>query len=135
MNFLDSLAHDPAHNLVLTAGRLEDLPAIRAWLSELPADAAGQVFIESDTEFETPSVPAGIGVNRVPVFVEPGVALAEAVDSWLSEWMWVDACYERSLQLWTGADETTAMSECRARVQNRVGRRAPAVAQAVDLAS
>lgn len=129
MNDFDFVSHEPVRDLVLAAGGVEDLAEMQEWLNELPADAYGQVFVEGDAKFEALSVPAGVSVNRVPVFVEPGVALAAAVDGWLGEWVWVEADVDRSLHLWTALGELPAYGACKRRMQRLLGRREPSVAQ------
>lgn len=135
MNTFDFDAHTPSSDLVLAAGLAVDVPEIGEWLAQLPSDAYGCVFIESDEPVPAFDAPAGVAICRVKHFFEPGVALAEAVDAWFDEWVWAESDVQRSLQMWTPTGEAPAFGACGRRMQRLLGRRAPAVAQAIDLAN
>ncbi|MGJ0204300.1 hypothetical protein NHL51_09070 [Leucobacter sp. gxy201] len=117
----------PMGDLVLAVGSVRDLPEIRAWLAGLPADAYGQVLIESCSgladALEPLAAPAGVAVNSVPFGLEPGEGLARAVTAWLDEWVWAEADIDRSVQMLACDDPSPAMRECWSRVDRKIARR------------
>ena len=98
---------------VLIAGAAEDIDAIRQVVALLPADAFGQVYVESDPLAVLPdlTVPHRVTVNHlrrsgpeVAVIgggAEPGALLAGAVAAWTAEWMPEETDEDRELQIWT----------------------------------
>lgn len=127
MEFFEFESAAPVGDLVLAAGSVRDLPEIRSWLAELPADAYGQVLIESCSGMaevlEPLKAPAGVAVNRVPFGIEPGEGLARAVTAWLDEWVWAEADIDRSVNVLACDDPSTAMRECWSRVDRKIARR------------
>lgn len=121
----------PCGDLVLAAGSVRDLPEIRAWLAELPADAYGQVLIESCSglteALEPLEAPAQVAVNSVPFGLEPGEGLARAVTAWLDEWVWAEADIDRSVSVLACDDPSPSMRECWSRVDRKIARRRFAV--------
>lgn len=112
----------PTGGLALAAGLASSLPEIQAWASELPADAYGQVLIESREALPEVATPAGVTVHRVPLGLEAGESLARAVTAWFDEWVWVEASTDRSVNLWACDEPVPAMRECWSRVERKLSR-------------
>jgi NADPH-dependent ferric siderophore reductase len=92
---------------VLVAGDLADLEAVSALLAFLPADAYGQVFVETpaDAPLAPLPAPARVTVTRIarPLDAEPGRLLARAVDGWVAEWCPGEPDAARAVAMWVGA--------------------------------
>lgn len=121
--FFESESAAPQGELVVAAGTAKDLPAIEGWLAELPANAYGQVLIESDSSLGAVAAPAGVTVHRICLGIEPGEGLARAVNAWLDEWVWVEADIDRSVRVWACDEPVPAMRECWGRFDRKIARR------------
>ncbi|MEZ5190603.1 MAG: SIP domain-containing protein [Schumannella sp.] len=97
----DSIAWHPADgDLVLLAGRGDDLPVSEMALATLPERARGQVFVEvgDASGIRTLDAPGRVCVTWL--VRDAGARLECAVDAWLAEMLPVDVDREHRVYAW-----------------------------------
>lgn len=113
---------------ILLAGGVDDLPAITRMLEDLPANAYGQVFVETALPEQVHTLPAPPRVTVTwlvrsarpsavasLVFADHGEALASAVTGWAAEWCVAD-CEPRTT-VWIGCADSPWVERARSVVQ------------------
>lgn len=114
---------------MLVAGDSDDVESIRALLATLPSGAYGQVFIESDERAPRVDLrpPARVAVTYLaasesrphhggtePTTTATGTLLADAVASWIEEWMPHEPHLDRIISIWVGGRHNAPLNElCR----------------------
>jgi len=109
---------------VLIAGDLGDLAAIQRVLSDLDPTAYGQVLIETGGSVDVPLLSAPprvsvhlLGAGRVAdsshqaVLAARGTVLADAVETWVGEWLPVDVEKVPDAKVWIGGRDSQAMTD------------------------
>ncbi|QJU54928.1 SIP domain-containing protein [Herbiconiux sp. KACC 21604] len=122
---------------VLLAGDTTDLTPIRRILSELPADAYGQVYIEIVSPIQIRELPRPAGVNLtwlrrdlVPhgllVIAPRGELIRSAVSAWVAEWM-PEATSEGGdrIVLWVGCNASPRVGALYRELASRLSAAAP----------
>ena len=92
-----------AHRLLL-AGDERAIPEMRAMLSELPAAARGQVFIEVESASDVGILDAPGRFTVTWLVRDRGQQLRRSVDAWLSEMLPVSAFTESTVYAWIASD-------------------------------
>jgi NADPH-dependent ferric siderophore reductase len=96
-----SIAWHPADGeLVLLAGRIDDLPVIETALATLPERARGQVFVEVDCAADVRLLAAPGRVCITWLVREQGRTLGPALEAWLAEMLPVEADREHRVYAW-----------------------------------
>jgi len=89
----------------LIVGGFDDLAGIVAVLGLLPADAYGQVIVETGPDDELPMLCAPLRVTVQQVIRRPGddSILGRALAGWTAEWLPEEPDPARLLTIWVGA--------------------------------
>lgn len=102
-----SIAWRPADGeLVLLAGRVDDLPVIETALATLPERARGQVFVEVGTADEVRQLAAPGRVCVTWLVREQGRTLDAALRGWLAEMLPVEFDREHRVYAWVAGEGT-----------------------------
>jgi NADPH-dependent ferric siderophore reductase len=100
-----SIAWRPAEGeLVLLAGRSDDLPVIETALATLPERARGQVFVEVGSAAEVRELTAPGRVCITWLVRERARTLATALEAWLAEMLPVEAGREHRVYAWIAGE-------------------------------
>lgn len=91
-------------DLVLLAGRAEDLPVIETTLATLPAKARGQVFVEVGGAEEIRELAAPGRVCVTWLVRDAGRRLDVALDAWLAEMLPVELDREHRVYAWIAGE-------------------------------
>jgi NADPH-dependent ferric siderophore reductase len=96
-----AIAWHPADgDLVLLAGRADDLPVIETALATLPERARGQVFVEVANAGEVRELAAPGRVCVTWLVRERGRSLDSALEAWLAEMLPVEADRDHRVYAW-----------------------------------
>jgi len=100
-----SIAWHPAEgDLVLLAGREDDIAVIETALATLPAKARGQVFIEAGDPGVIRSIAAPGRVCVTWLTRDRGQRLDDAVQAWLAEMLPVEFDREHRVYAWISGE-------------------------------
>lgn len=103
--FPASIAWRPAEgDLVLLAGRADDLPVIETALATLPAKARGQVFVEVESADAVRELAAPGRVCVTWLVRDAGHRLDVALEAWLAEMLPVEFDREHRVYAWIAGE-------------------------------